>query len=442
MQGMSESIDLHQSDLVGNLNEDVIRLKSQYARLWWQSGPEFPRLGRTFTKTEQKQTEKKLSAFIDEASERLTTLPVIEGEQEEWLDDFVHFLKKFGREVLDLSDVYLDGVLRQSYVDSTRGFIDAINAFDPEMNIEYVYQALRNVWIMNTLQAYLGIDIEYSDAIFAYSLLYPLTDNFIDDTDKSEERKYTLVERLKAWLEGGFQRPGSEREKKILRLIALIENQYDRQTFPKVFQSLLAIFNAQIKSLNQQKKFSLPYELDLIDVSMEKGGTSVLADGYLVAGNLEEEEADFCFGFGAFLQLCDDIQDTSEDKSNHHMTLFSQTAGRFPLDRLANKLFSFISNVVDLKLDENNPDHRTLKTVIKGNCCYLVLEAIGKQQSFFSNSYLQDIQHHFPVRFSYLKSLRKKLKKKFMEGKNKSVYDLNFISTVVMTAVSRTVSGL
>jgi len=31
---------------------------------------------------------------------------------------------------------------------------------------------------------------------------------------------------------------------------------------------------------------------------MEKGGTSVIADGYLVHGEMTEEEALFAFGFG------------------------------------------------------------------------------------------------------------------------------------------------
>lgn len=76
---------------------------------------------------------------------------------------------------------------------------------------------------------------------------------------------------------------------------------------------------------------------------MEKGGTSVIADGYLVHGVMTEEEALFAFGFGVVcdflptifcyltllfmfnkcLQLVDDLQDTLKDTEVNHQTLFT-----------------------------------------------------------------------------------------------------------------------
>src|SRR4030067_480163 len=49
---------------------------------------------------------------------------------------------------------------------------------------------------------------------------------------------------------------------------------------------------------------------------------SVLANGYLVAGRLDPADEDFCFGFGTFLQLADDLQDVAEDADCGHRTLF------------------------------------------------------------------------------------------------------------------------
>lgn len=48
-------------------------------------------------------------------------------------------------------------------------------------------------------------------------------------------------------------------------------------------------------------------ELETLTVYLAKGGASVLADGYLVAGKLTKDQEYFLFGYGAYLQLLDDI---------------------------------------------------------------------------------------------------------------------------------------
>jgi hypothetical protein len=219
----------------------------------------------------------------------------------------------------------------------------------------------------------------------------------------------------------------------------MIEKQYDRRSFPGVYQSLLAIFNAQLKSLSQQRNECLPLEIDILDLSFEKGGTSVLADGFLVNGFLEDVRADFCFGFGVFLQLADDIQDINEDRKNNHATIFSQAAGKYDLDKLADKLFNFIAEVVDLKLDKKAANENNLGELIMKNCYFLVMESVGKNNAYYSQDYIQKIQRYFPVRFAMLKKLRKEIKKKILD-KRKNVTDLDFIFAFLLTLASRTIS--
>ena len=244
------------------------------------------------------------------------------------------------------------------------------------------------------------------------------------------------------WLEGKDVPQSTIQEEKVFKLIKLIEQQYNRSKFSGVYQSLLAIYNAQIKSLTQQKKALKLTNSELLQISLEKGGTSVLADGFLVGGEIDTTQADFCFGFGVFLQLCDDIQDAAEDQKNEHMTIFSREVGLHPLDKLTNKLFHFILHVTDRKLDDNIDNERTLKELITQNCFYLILEAIGKNQAYFSSDYIKKMQHHFPIRFSYLLKLRQEIKEKFVENR-KSALDLNFASAVLLTLTSRTmVSGI
>lgn len=428
------------SHKVENLEDEICKFKQTYLRLWWETGTNFPKFSKTYTKTEQKKIENELSGFVDEVSVKLKDYSPEENKQKIWLEDFITGLKKSGKQILKLSDVYLDSIFNEDFIDSTRMFVENVKKFDPSLKIENIYQALRNVWIMNSLQIYLNLDIKHSDVIFAYSMIYPYTDNFLDDVSESMEKKLSLNRNLKDWLEGRYSSYRNPQEEKIFKLIKIIEKQYDRDVFPDVYKSLLAIYNAQIKSLLQQRKHSLPYESDILDISFEKGGTSVLADGFLVYGHLENSQAEFCFGFGVILQLSDDIQDITTDEESNHMTIFSQTAGKYDLDKLANKLFNFISRAVDLKMDKQTSNRKRLKELILRNCCYLVMEAIGKNRKYYNKEYVEKIQRHFPFRFSYLKKLRKKLKEKFLENRE-YVVDLDLISAILLTITSRTISG-
>ncbi len=428
------------SDRVGRLQADIERYKRDYLRLWWETSTELPRLGRIYEGRLQKSIAKKLFRFVDHASGRFDECPQGENEKSIWMEDFLAEIRKVAKNFLEMSDLYLDAVFQEDYVRSTQMFVDKAKEFDPQIKIEDLYQALRNAWIMNSLQMYLGLEVRFRDSIFAYSMIYPYMDNYLDDATLFLESKLRLIEKLKGWLEGQAIAYDNPHEGKIFRLIKLIEAEYDRDKFPGVYQSLLAIFNAQLKSLIQQKGHILPFEVDILDLSFEKGGTSVLADGFLVAGSLKDEEADFCFGFGALLQLADDIQDLVLDRENNHATIFSIPAGRYKMDRLASKLLNFISKVVDAKLDEQNSNEKTLKELILRNCSLLILEAIGKNGSYYSQEYGKNMQRYFPIPYAKLKKLRKKIKGKLL-GKRKHVVDLDLVSAFLLTATSRIIYG-
>ncbi len=428
------------SNKVGGLGENIERYKEKYLRLWWGASSGVPEMGRAYPEKQQRAIEKELFRFIDQASEKIHGYPVERETQKVWMEDFVAEVKNFSRNFLALSEMALDTVLQEDYVRSTRMFVEKVKGFDPVLPIENVYQALRNAWIMNSLQMYLGLQVRFLDSIFAYSMIYPYMDNYLDDVSLPLEKKLEMISRLRSWLEGEDVSPENKNEEKISRLIKMIEAEYERENFPAVYQGMLSIFNAQLKSLTQQKGHILPFEIDILDLSFEKGGTSVLADGFLVSGTLSEKEEDFCFGFGAYLQLADDIQDFVVDKKNRHGTIFSLTAERYNLDHLANKLLNFIATCVDAELDERNQNEQALKELILRNCTLLILEAIGKNKAYYSKEYAGQMERHFPIRFSKLQKLREKIQKKLLQ-KNKQVIDLNLASAFLLTATSRIISG-
>lgn len=428
------------SQEVGRLEGDIARYKREYLRIWGETSAVQPEMQKTYSETQQRTIERELFRFIDHASEKIDTYPSREEERKAWMAEFVADVKGFSRRFLAMSELSLDTVLQEDYVRSTQIFVEKAREFDPELAIENVYQALRNAWIMNSLQMYLGLDVKFSDSLFAYSMIYPYMDNFLDDVSLSLEDKLRLIGKLRDWLEGKPSPPESRNGGKILRLIKMIESEYDRKKFPGVYQSMLAIFNAQIKSLIQQRGHTLAFEVDILDCSFEKGGTSVLADGFLISGTLTDKEADFCFGFGTYLQLADDIQDLVTDRKNKHNTIFSYLSGRNSQDDLANKLLNFMAKSVEAKLDEGNQKEKALKDLILGNCALLILEAVGKNKAYYSRKYVDRMERHFPIRFSELLKLRRKIQKKLIKDR-RHVIDLNLASAFLLTATSRIFSG-
>jgi len=428
---------LYLSECLGSLGSRVEEQVREYARIWSEAPSNPPNPRTIYPPRVKKEIERELSALIFRAriehQKRLAGSP---GWETADLEEVAADLRPFLKRILDRINIPLAAVYDFRFLDSTRRFIRAARDFDPELRVDAVYQALRNVWIMNTLQLFLGREVGVTKAIIGYSLVYPYLDNFLDDEEVSEAVKLALVLKLKRWLEGEDERPATVLEERLHALIGMIEGEFSRENLPGVYQSLLAIHNAQIKSLLQQRRRQPLDPVRILDISLEKGGTSVLADGYLAAGKLEPAEEAFCFGLGTFLQLADDLQDIAEDLRREHITLFSQAAGKKSLDPLLYKLLRFMSLTVERTLDENRPRQRALKDVIIPGCALLYAEAAAKQSGYFSKGCLRSLAETFPVRFSYLKKLRRTLQDNFLVGGEK-IRNLDSFTIALMSLSSR-----
>ena len=318
---------------VGPLGGRVEELVRSHALLWRNVRTEaLPPKKRT-TRAEKRAVERELSGLVARLSSEEVRTAFLDGTLDaSRLEDLSADLRPAFRRLLRLIGLPLEAVYDARFIDSTRRFLKTARDFDPGLSLASAYQALRNVWIMNSLQFDLGLPVEHTDAIFSYSMVYPYLDNMLDDARMAEAGKLALVAKLRSWLEGAARPADSPEEEKLLSLVRIIEGRFPRAEFPGVYRSLLAIYNAQVKSLLQQRPDAAPSAQDILAISLEKGGTSVLADGYLVAGSLEPADEEFCFGFGTFLQLADDLQDIAEDSRCGHRTLFSGGSDGGPLD--------------------------------------------------------------------------------------------------------------
>ncbi len=425
------------SHQLGPLDSRVKFLVREYDRIWEETPTDTTAPEKIYSPSEKKEFERELSALIDRMSAEQKQA-VLSGQAREpaWMERVAAELRPFFQRLLRRADLKIESVYDTRFVEATREFLRSAREFDPDMEIASVYQALRNVWIMNTLQFYLGIEAAHTDAIFGYSMVYPYLDNVLDDSGRSPSDKISLVLKLKAWLEGEEIEPASPQEEKLRALIRKIEGQFSRSDYPGVYRSMLSIYNGQIKSLMQQQGTMTYDSNDILGISLEKGGTSVLADGYLVAGALSPQQEDFCFGFGVFLQLADDLQDIAEDAEHGHMTLFSQSAGRTPLDPLVHKLLRFMSGILEQKLDAGRPREKALQEMIQPNCALMYMESVGKHAAYFSKGCVRDFQRAFPVRFSYLRRLRETIEGRFLTGQKK-ISDLDPVSAAFLTLSSR-----
>lgn len=387
----------------------VQALLQQHCQLWWDSAGTFPGFQRTFSQQNQAAGEKKLAALVDGLVYELKHSPQDADERRLQGQRLREQGLKFASEALNLEPRHRAFIETSGMLEASQEFARQARVFNPDLRAEDIYQASRNVMTMNFIQLLLGLPVDITPSVFAYSMLYPYTDNYLDDPHIPPTVKVAFNHRFKQRLAGEAVRPANAHEAAINSLIEMIENQWERARFPQVYDSLLAIHAAQVHSLKLVAPGASPYELDVLGVSFEKGGTSVLADGYLVAGWLTAAQAQLMFGYGAFTQLMDDLEDIHQDLQEGRMTIFSQIARRWPLDQVTNRMFHFGRAIFNDLGAFDNPAASLLKELIERGIDPLLIDSIGRVGQFYTKEYLRQIEQHFPFHFSTLHKHRQKL---------------------------------
>jgi hypothetical protein len=278
--------------------------------------------------------------------------------------------------------------------------------FDPELSMDGIIQAARNAWTACGLQPLLGVPLALTPSILGYSLIYPYSDNLLDDEDVSGEAKLRFSRRLRRRLLGEELPAEDHRERSVWALIALVDMQYPRAFYPNVFESLLAIHRAQEWSVGQVHSSS---DVECLRVSCAKGGSSVLADACLAYGSLTGQESRFAFEWGVLLQLGDDLQDVREDIRRRSMTLFSRaaSAGR-PLDGLTVQLLKF-SEHVGRRMEELPLGTSVFKDLLAMSWRSLIIGAVADSREFFFPDFLRAAEHSSPFRFDFLRARKDRL---------------------------------
>lgn len=375
----------------------------QYAEIWDACSTGLPQFTKLYSTHEKLQKEQTLDQFLQSIQsfrkKQISRKILTNADQQIFLSKTRDFL----RVGLDFTESQLGMMFSDDLTDATRKFVRQARAFDPGLTFHDIFQACRNMWIMNGLQIIMGIPVQLTPSIFAYSLLYPYTDNLIDDPDISGFQKMIFSQRFRQRLSGQRIEPSTPKETIIFSLVEMIENQYPRDIFPEVFKSLLGIHDAQTNSLKLIEYPDQLSEMETLKICMAKGGASVLADGFLIAGKLTKAQQYFLFGFGAYLQLLDDIEDVAEDFRAGLMTAFSKDAFHSPLDKKLNKTFWFGEEVMKSLdyFEGKQPD--LFKSLMRRSIDLFIAEAVAQNPVAYSEQYVSEFENFSPFHFSYIR---------------------------------------
>jgi hypothetical protein len=395
----------------------VAALRDAHATLWAATPARLPALGPAAGFRRHFANSRAAAHLLDELAAEAGRVPDGEAERLAWRETVRERLQRFGDARLGWPAGYRRLLFADSFFAGSVAFARAARAFDPTLPLDSLWQALRNVWIGNSLQMLLDRPVGLQPGLFAYSMLYPLTDNMLDDTRIPDGAKRAFNERFGRRLAGLPVGPAGEIEAAAFRLVRRIEEEFPRRDCAEVHESLLAIHRGQVMSLSQQDDPGLS-GAELLAISCEKGGASVLADLYLVAGSASPLEERFAFGYGVFLQLLDDLQDVELDLAAGHQTLFTRAArrGHGAIEALTSRLARFIDRV--LLEGERFAGHEFAdrRDLIRRNCRTLLVSAVAMQPRLFGRRFRRTLEGQWPLGFRAMRRLRRRAQRRFRDA--------------------------
>ena len=393
-------------DALGTSGATTLAHVERAIELWRGAACPWLRPTRPYSPREQRKREQAYDRALDEVERHARQANRFDPAETQ--RRLITSFGRFAANALDLPDPAVQIITRDFLPVGTQ-LAQWARQFDATLSTAEIVQACRNAWTACGLQPLLGAPLALTPAILGYSLLYPYTDNYLDQPGTSRDDKLRFSDRFRSRLSGEPIPPDGEREVSIWELVGLIEGQFPRPRFPIVYESLLAIHNAQVESLAQLHSGNGCQEHEILSISCFKGGTSVLADAFLAHGILTGQQSRFAFDWGVLLQLGDDLQDVQEDLERRSATLFTYAIyGRRPLDQLALQLLNFGDRIA-AGMDTLPHGSHTHKNLLRMSWRSLVLMAVAQAHEYFSPALLAELEPCSPFRFAFLRARRKKL---------------------------------
>jgi hypothetical protein len=377
---------------------------------WWnESDTGFTNRLRSYSEPEQQAREQQFGKFMQSLRQKTKkangSYEALRLQKDALLLDMADFF----RCVLDYEEDQLQLVVSEPMIKSSWKFLKAACRYDPALRMDDALQALRNVWIMNGLQLLTGKRVGLTPSVFAYSMLYPYTDNYLDDTSISTWEKIAFVDRFADRLSGQQVAPRNGHEARIYDMVALIETEWDRALYPDLYQSLLHIHTAQASSIRLIAGMSdLDFEGRLA-VCVEKGGTSVVADGYLLSGRLGADEEAFLYAYGAYLQLMDDLQDLTEDTNAGMLTAFAFAAQTGPVDGIWNQALALGEKVIEQAGLLSSDYVPLFQALMQKSIGLFLVGTVQSNKAFYTDDFVAQMAGYLPLSAGFIRKKSSRL---------------------------------
>ena len=297
---------------------------------------------------------------------------------------------------------YLTPECLDNFVTEIKDFLREVRAYTPELSFADIGQALRNYIVYMMFKQLHKDSSPFSKTCYGYSMLYPYTDNYIDNPGNSSADKARYNTLIQDFLHKKQPFPTCSHDTKTLHFLSAASTAADRTDSDTARSLLLMMLEAQEESLKQQKS-EKPLTLEeRLAISLYKGGVSVLIDRYYVAEKMTREDFLFYLGFGFFLQLADDLQDIGEDSKRGGQTLFTISLQEHALEKLVNKLLHFVHNLCSTFCPENT----AFLQLVRNSSYQLIAMSLNRSKEYFHADYVKRMETSFPVPFSCLEQSR------------------------------------
>lgn len=417
---------------------------------WLNSASSFPDFLTTIPDVTKTANEEYLQSVSDKIYAQLNSIPKGLFGRKKWKTNTFEIMNKMLSEenIIGVHNC-MDSQTLDLFQSELREFMRHARTFSPESSLFDLGQAVRNYTVYAMFAELFHQSHEFNLAAFGYSMLYPFTDNYIDSEDNSETDKQEYNQMIEDKIKGNEVHPTTLHHKKTCELLDAIESRYPRVSYGNkqfnaynsediftgnirnsdicdernnIYSLLLMMLEAQKLSLAQQhsdsasisqngnislKQTAAPAltSYEVLDISLYKGGVSVLIDGFFVNDELTDEDLHFYLGFGFFLQLADDLQDIAEDSANGSLTLFTYTSGKEHVEMLINQLLHFVHGIMDSYSVPNDD----FKKFVFSNCCQLIYSSASGSREFISKEYLDRLEEYLPVSYAFLEKTKNSL---------------------------------
>ncbi len=386
------------SELFENKEEYLNLIKAD----WKSVSDSFPDPIDSVSYETKQKNEKYIQTISSKFQKQVKSFPKLPLGRKKWRKKTLNLVKTslHNETILNIHQVMSSekiGLL----MEEIKNFLRQVRSFAPELSFADIGQAIRN-YIVYTMFKEMHIENSgFNAAAYAYSMLYPFTDNYIDHKNYTDAEKQEYNRIICATINAAAVHPANIHQEKTCELLRTIISSYEKEGSYQISQLLLMMLDAQACSIRQQRQaFPLTAE-ERLDVSLYKGGISVLIDRYFVQEEISSEDLRFYLGFGFFLQLADDLQDIKEDSLLGHSTLFTLDLSSDREERTVNRLLHFLNHI----MEHFQPKNIHMKNFVLAASRLLIYTSVIGSKEFFSNEYLSQLEKSLPVTASFMENI-------------------------------------